>query len=88
MPDSQKWKNTYINCHKQNLVVEVFKTNIDGECIAKKVLQSLSEISSSYKINFDLEDCDRILRVESDHISIDKIKETVQNMGLLCEVLA
>lgn len=68
-------------------MVEVFKTNIDCLCIAGKVQLSLLEISTKFKINFDLEDCDKILRVEADNIPIIEIIATIQKLGLTCEVL-
>lgn len=45
-------------------MVEVFKTNIancdDAKCIVDKIHQHFSD----YQANFDLEDCDLILRIK------------------------
>lgn len=68
-------------------MVEVFKTNIACETVANEVSKGLSKLFPNYKVNFDLEDCDRILRIEAENIPIALIKDTVQNMGLICEVL-
>lgn len=37
--------------------------------------------------NFDLEDCDNILRVESIHINPKAIISTFQRLGFICEEL-
>jgi len=47
----------------------------------------LSEAFPSFKINFDLEDCDKILRVEGKHICMEAIIEILSKHGLECEVL-
>jgi len=39
------------------------------------------------KINFDLEDCDKILRVEGENILNEKITGLVTESGYQCEVL-
>lgn len=38
-------------------------------------------------INFDLDDCDKILRVESDEVIPEKISEVLTCKGFICEVL-
>ena len=37
--------------------------------------------------NFDLEDCDKILRVETVHLTAKTIKNTLQTFGYQCEEL-
>ena len=44
-------------------MVEVFKTNVRSIRKAKLIIQKLAEEFPAHKINFDLSDCDRILRV-------------------------
>lgn len=68
-------------------MVEVFKTNIDNDCIAQKVEKMLVEKFQNIRINFDLEDCDRILRIEGNKISVAEIRVAIQNLNLICEVL-
>ncbi len=46
-------------------MVEVFKTNVSEEKDAAQLLKQLQNASAQYKVNFDLDDCDRILRIES-----------------------
>ncbi|TDE14607.1 hypothetical protein [Dyadobacter psychrotolerans] len=44
-------------------MIEVFKTNVDNEEKARFVLSHIKQNFESYQASFDLEDCDRILRV-------------------------
>ena len=46
-------------------MIEVFKTNIQSQYEAKVILEELNFQFPDYAINFDLEDCDKILRVEA-----------------------
>jgi hypothetical protein len=68
-------------------MVEVFKTDIKCELMAEKVKISLLQIWPHLKINFDLEDCDSILRVESELIPINEIITHLRKIGILCEIL-
>jgi hypothetical protein len=49
-------------------VVEVFKTNVTTKNEAKKIISTLQILLPLAKINFDLEDCDNILRIEDESI--------------------
>jgi hypothetical protein len=68
-------------------MVEVFKTNIYEVEKSNIIFQKLLRHFPENKINFDLEDCDKILRVEGDTIFSEKIIEIVQEEGHLCEIL-
>ena len=46
-------------------MVEVFKTNVKHKDLAHQLVNSIHNAFKSYLANFDLEDCDRILRVEN-----------------------
>jgi hypothetical protein len=46
-------------------MVEVFKTNIRTRAQAQAIKNSLQDVFEDYQINFDLEDCDRIMRIRS-----------------------
>lgn len=52
-------------------MIEVFATNIDSWSKARKVLNQIREAYPDYLANFDLEDCDKILRIETQEIKID-----------------
>jgi hypothetical protein len=70
-------------------MVEVFKTNVSDREQANNVIEELHKIFPLYKVNFDLEDCDKILRVASDRISIesDQIMDVLKKIGLKAEIL-
>jgi hypothetical protein len=67
--------------------VEVFRTNVLTEAQASRVLRTLNERFPDYKVNFDLEDCDKVLRVESKSICIETIVALVTERGFACNVL-
>lgn len=70
------------------MAVEVFKTNVTDKEVANKIISDLSITLPQSKINFDLTDCDNILRIESTtHIQIENITEKVSRWGYSCEVL-
>lgn len=60
------------------MTVEVFKTDIqnpaEGMAMTIKILEHLS----GYRITFDLEDCDKVMRIASKNgeIDVDAILET------------
>lgn len=68
-------------------MVEVFKTNIGEEELAKQLTLKLLVHLPQCKINFDLQDCDNILRVEGHQIAAEKIIELVSVHGYQCEIL-
>ena len=68
-------------------MVEVFKTNVQKKAQSKMLLSVLSEIFPSFKINFDLSDCDKVLRVEGDNMEASRIMILIKEHGFKCEVL-
>jgi hypothetical protein len=68
-------------------MIEIFKTNVEFEEQCHAIIAALINTFASVKVNFDLEDCDKILRVEGHDFSVDLIIETVQVLGYRCEVL-
>ncbi|HRV56175.1 MAG: hypothetical protein R2802_02745 [Flavobacteriaceae bacterium] len=67
--------------------VEIFKTDITKRSSAKKIEQLLLNRFPDSKINFDLEDCDNILRIETKSIVVQQIEQLVNNQGHYCQVL-
>jgi hypothetical protein len=67
--------------------VEIYKTNVQEAIEASVILKMLLEHFSNYKINFDLSNCDRILRVEGAIINIEKISFLVNNKNYECELI-
>ena len=68
-------------------MVEVFKTNVQHRELAEQLASILRERLDFSRINFDLEDCDKILRVEGKQICVDIIIEILNTHGLQCEIL-
>jgi hypothetical protein len=68
-------------------MVEVFKTNIRQKKQAKTLLGVLAKQFPLFRINFDLEDCDKILRVEGENIQREKITHLVTAHGYQCHIL-
>jgi hypothetical protein len=70
-------------------MVEVFKTNVTSNHQAKQLVNLLEDSFAGYKVNFDLEDCDRILRVEaaSDPVEPQPLISLLLQMGVQAEVL-
>jgi hypothetical protein len=78
--------------HKSNSIatdfmVEVFKTNVRSIRKAKLIVQKLEEEFPAYKINFDLNDCDKILRVQGKNILQEKIIQMFIQENHQCKVL-
>lgn len=68
-------------------MIEIFKTNITEVNEAKIITQKLLEYHPLSKIDFDLEDCDKTLRIESRFIDISKVIRILNENDFLCEIL-
>ena len=79
-PKKQRTKVTNENAAGINVIcsemIEVFKTNVLKKSQSKMLLCILSEAFPSFKINFDLSDCDKVLRVEGDNMEALPIMDT------------
>jgi tRNA G26 N,N-dimethylase Trm1 len=64
--------------------VEVFKTNIETKQHADMVINLIKTTLPVDKITFDLEDCDRILRIEANEIELQPIQNLLLNSGFTC----
>ncbi len=67
--------------------VLVFKTSANSSQVrtVEPLLKKL--LSKTEKWNFDLEDCDRILRVEAVTVNADSIMDKLRSAGVLCDEL-
>ncbi len=70
-----------------NKMVEVFKTNVQKKAQSKMLLSILANAFPSFRINFDLSDRDKILRVEGDNIEALPIMMLVKEYGFTCDSL-
>lgn len=68
-------------------MIEVFKTNVQEFSEAQKLVALLRKHFPNSKINFDLDDCDKVLRVEGNNLRIEKVVTLVMEKGFLCKVL-
>ena len=71
------------------MIVEVFKTNINRRSQANKLLEAIHKTFHNHKANFDLEDCDRILRVQCDEgiLCTKTLTAFLSDMGCKAEIL-
>jgi len=71
---------------KNKKMVEIFKTDVEKgkEAI---LLAALANIFPHCRINFDLEDCDRVLRVEGRDICCDTIISLLNTHDCYCAIL-
>ncbi len=69
--------------------IEIFKTNVADGASAKNIINKLERLIPSAKINFDLDDCDKILLVEFIGAYIDTfmISHTVEGLGFDIQLL-
>ena len=68
-------------------MIEVFKTNVQKKAQSKMLLCILSEAFPLFKINFNLSDRDKVLRVEGDNMEALPIMILVKEHGFTCEIL-
>ena len=68
--------------------VEIFKTDVQERVRANKVLAMLGRKLPDYQANFDIEDEDRILRIESTTTQINsvEIESLLEGIGVYCKI--
>lgn len=71
------------------LQVEVFKTSVDNPKAGFEIVSRLTKFFPTAKINFDLEDCDRILRIEpyDPAVNLSIVVAVVEEFGFEIELL-
>lgn len=67
--------------------VEVFKTNVRSRLAAVQLVNRLQLLFPASRINFDLDDCDRILRLEGPGICCEQVMKTLNADGYDCLIL-
>ena len=68
-------------------MIEVFKTNVKTKKQANKLIKLLKVNFDFEKVNFDLEDCENILRIEAPKILPQCIIGILKNENFECEIL-
>ena len=67
--------------------IEVFKTNVNCQHKAADILKELLKLFPNSEPNFDLDDCDRVLRVVGKNIEINQVVKLIASTGHHCEVM-
>jgi hypothetical protein len=70
-------------------MVEVFKTDVCDRRYAELLIQEICSQCTGYSASFDLDDCDRILRVVSSAGEVDasRVIHLIERFGFSAEVL-
>jgi hypothetical protein len=70
-------------------MVEIFKTNVTDRIDASMIADAIHETFDGYKANFDLHDCDNVLRVQSQsgYVDPEPVIRLVKYLGFSAEVL-
>lgn len=69
------------------VIVEVFATNVQEACEARDLMALLTERFPDVKVNFDLDDPDKILRVEGANVTARNVEMIIMEKGFICEAL-
>ncbi len=71
-------------------MIEIFKTNVTEDTDAAMLLETIHLAYPQYKVNFDLDDCDHILRVECANGYFDSyaLIRIVSSLGFYAEILS
>lgn len=68
-------------------MVEIFSTNVCRASHAKEIVALLTDHFPGIKINFDLSDCDRVLKIAGRNFIPEKIMSVVRQKGFECRPL-
>jgi hypothetical protein len=68
-------------------MIEVFKTNIEQLSQANEMISLLQSYFPESKINIDLHDCDKVLRIEGESFIPAHVINLVKEKGFICAVL-
>jgi hypothetical protein len=70
-------------------MIEVFKTNVDEPKYADILVEHIQRVFYGYEANFDLQDCDKILRVKNvtGNVNTHRLIEMLNRFGFDAEVL-
>lgn len=68
-------------------MIEIFRTNITEQSKASLIIAELKLLFNNACISFDLEDIDRVLRIQHPELVPQKVIDHICNKGFFCEVL-
>jgi len=67
--------------------VEIFKTDVNESVHAEQLMALLRRQFPGSRINFDLEDCDKVLRVEGPNLRAAVVVDLLRENGFRCLIL-
>ena len=71
----------------EHITVEVFKTNVLETSEAEELVGTLLFHLPECTVNFDLDDCDKILRVKGYKYNPEYVVQLLNERGFQCEIL-
>ena len=71
----------------EDSTIEVFVTNVNTESEAEVILSKLRKKFSELDFSLDLEDCDKVLRVEGFRLNVEEIQTLLKINGFACDVM-
>lgn len=71
------------------MMIEVFKTNVSNRDYANFLLRIIGHVFGQYDANFDLDDCDRILRIKcsSGVVNAEGVIQLLRDFHVHAEIL-
>ena len=78
-------ENYIVNTQLKDLFI--FRTNIDRKSEFLSLKRDLENIPGVFLCTIDLEDCDKVLRVECENVSIEKVVKEVNKHSFFCQEL-
>lgn len=64
--------------------IEVFRTTVIDMTSAQRITQEFKQRHPAWRVTFDLEDCDHVLRIEGYAICPQYVTEHLASAGYLC----
>lgn len=68
-------------------MIEVFRTDIAEAVEAAKMVALLQSAFPGTRVNIDLQDCDKVLRLEGTGLLVPAVIRLVEEQGFQCSVL-
>ncbi|HEY9177686.1 MAG TPA: hypothetical protein VIN07_08355 [Flavipsychrobacter sp.] len=68
-------------------MVEVFKTNVSNPQQADELICLLRDLLPESRINFDLEDCDKVLRIDHESVAPHEVIRLLAGRGVKCSIM-
>lgn len=62
--------------------VFVYKSNVKSNKIAKRIILEINKIFPTIRTNFDLEDIDKIYRLEATQLEKNEIEKYIRNQNI------